>query len=149
MFEAGRATLWRRAQESSTQGMGAIASRHMVTISGVLRVQTDRQWWGLRKKTRGGVGQLLAELLTSLDAAVDHFGGFSISYGQCNDSHDDPGRFVGQGGGETERRRATRILWTRVRRAWLNGSSDRPMTMKVVCIRRLRFGVAFHRPSSS
>jgi len=53
---------------------------------------------------RGGAGQLLAELLTSLDAAVDHWGGFSVSYGNVNDSHDDPGRFVGPGGGgETER----------------------------------------------
>jgi hypothetical protein len=53
---------------------------------------------GIEKETRGGAGQLLAELLTSLDAAVDHFGGFFGLVWQCNDSHDDPGRFVGQGG---------------------------------------------------
>jgi len=47
---------------------------------------------------RGGAGQLLAELLTSLDAAVDHLGGFSGLVWQCNDSHDDPGQFMGPGG---------------------------------------------------
>ena len=30
-------------------------------------------------------------------------GGFSVSYGNANDSHDDPGRFVGPGGGWGDR----------------------------------------------
>ena len=64
MFEAGRATLWRRGLGELNLGHGAIASRHMVTISGVLRVQTDRQWWGLRKKREKGRG-------TAFGRAVD------------------------------------------------------------------------------
>ena len=40
------------------------------------------------------MGRLLAELLTSLDAAVDHLGGVFGLVWQCNDSHDDPGRFL-------------------------------------------------------
>ena len=88
--------------ESSAElnsGHGAIASRHMVTISEGLRVRRiDSDGNGETDERRRGTAFGRAVDI-SLDAAVDHFlGGFSVSYGKCNDSHDDPGQFVGQGG---------------------------------------------------
>jgi hypothetical protein len=59
---------------------------------------------GIEKQTRGGAGQLSAELLTyhlMLPSII--FGGFRSRMAMHNDSHDDPGRSAGQGGGETER----------------------------------------------
>ena len=122
-------------------GHGAIAGRHMVIISGV--ISDGSTVMGIEKETRGGAGQLLAELLTSLDAAVDHFGGFSVSYGNAMTRTMTLVGFVGQGGWGDRETTGNPNPLARVRRAWLNGSSVRPMTMRGVEVERLRFGAAF------
>ena len=98
---------------------------------------------GIEKWMRGGAGQLLAELLTSLDAAVDHLGGFSVSYGNAMTRTTTLVSLWAQGGWGDRETTGNPNPLARVRRAWLNGSSVRPMTMRGVEVERLRFGAAF------
>jgi hypothetical protein len=104
MFEAGTCDAMVESPGDLTSGHGAIASRHMVTISEGLRVGRIGSRWESGNGGRCGTGfsaELLTYHLMLPSIILGEF--FGLVMAMHDDSHDDPWSVCGPRGGETER----------------------------------------------